>query len=240
MASNDRGRHLCECQTVPAASDPPLVRSHEGEYLRRFLVARAAGNRDEMRVWWEALLADNVDRVRGFVAAEARGRLSHDEQQEAVQRALIKLAHRMVLTFKGSSMGEWVKATRTLVHHVCIDVQRDAMRTTGKERSLEVGWSDPDDGPGRYDAAIARDAVEAERERDDAQDEELVFQLGRDFLDWALPQLTPRLQAVMELDRQNVPVEDMQERLGVSRDVIYAARSRALKELGRLMEEYDS
>ena len=225
---------------MPAASAPPLVRSHEGEYLRRFLVARAAGNRDEMRVWWEALLGDNMDRVRGFVAAEARGRLSRDEQQEAVQRALIKLANRMVLTFKGSSMGEWVKATRTLVHGVCIDVQRDAERVSKREPSLDAGWSDPDDGPGRYDSAIAREARNAEREQDELDDEEVVFQLGRDFLDWALPQLTPRLRAVMKLDRQNVPVEDMQERLGVSRDVIYAARSRALKELGKLMEEYDS
>lgn len=225
---------------MAAPSDPPLVRSHEGEYLRRFLVARAAGNRDEMRVWWEALLTDNVDRVRGFVAAEARGRLSREEQQEAVQRALIKLANRMVLTFKGSSMGEWVKATRTLVHGVCIDVQRDAERVSKRERSLEAGWNDPDDGPGRYDAAIARDALDAERERDELDYEEVVFQLGRDFLDWALPQLSPRLRAVMELDRQNVPVEEMQERLEVSRDVIYAARSRALKELGKLLEEYES
>ena len=226
---------------MTAASDPPRVRSLEGEYLRRFLVARAAGNREEMRFWWEALLADNVDRVRGFVAAEARGRLSHDEQQEAVQRVLIKLARNMVLTFKGSSMGEWVKATRTLVHGVCVDVQRDAERISRRERSLEAGWNDPgEDNPGRYDAAIARDAVDADRVQEELEDEEAVFELGRDFLDWALPQLSPRLRAVMELDRRNVPVEEMQDHLGVSRDVIYAARSRALKELGKLMKEYES
>ena len=225
---------------MAASSDPPLVRRHEGEYLRRFLVARAAGNRDEMRVWWEALLADNFDRIRGFVAIEAGGRLSHDEQQEAVQRALIKLANRMVLTFKGSSMGEWVNATRTLVKYVCIDVQDDAQRISRREPSLEAGWNDPDDGPGRYDAAIARDARNAERDKDDLAAEEVAFQLGRDFLDWALPKLSPRLRAVMELDCQNVPVEEMQKRLDVSRDVIYAARSRAMKELAKLMEEYES
>ena len=231
---------VCKCQTVQAASDQPLVRTNDGEHLRRFLVARAAGNRDEMRVWWEALIADNFDRIRGFVAAEARGRLSHDEQQEAVQRVLIKLARRMVLTFKGTSMGEWVKATRTLVHGVCIDVQRDAERISKRERSLEGGWSDPEEGRGRYDKEIARDAVDAERDREELEDEEAVSRLGRDFLDWALPQLSPRLREVMELDRQNVPVEEMQQRLGVKRDVIYAARSRALKELAKLLEEYES
>lgn len=225
---------------MQAASDPPLVKTNEGEYLRRFLVARAAGNRDEMRVWWEALITANFDRIRGFVAAESRGRLSHDEQQEAVQRVLIKLAQRMVLTFKGTSMGEWVKATRTLVHGVCIDVQRDAERISKRERSLEAGWSDPDEGRGRYDKEIARDAEDAQLLKDDREDEEAVFRLGRDFLDWALPQLSPRLREVMELDRQNVPVEEMQERLAVKRDVIYAARSRALKELAKLLEEYES
>jgi RNA polymerase sigma factor (sigma-70 family) len=226
---------------VAAASDPPLVRSHEGEYLRRFLVARAAGDRDGMHAWWEMLLVDNVDRVRGMVGAEARGRLSADEQQEAVQRALIKLARNMALTFKGSSMGEWVKATRTLVHGVCIDVQRDAERISRRERSLDAGWNSGDeDGPGRHDAAIAKDAIEHQRLDDERAAEEDEFQLGRDFLDWALPQLSPRLRAVMELDRQNVPVEEMQQQLGVSRDVIYAARSRALKELAKLMEEYPS
>ncbi len=226
---------------MTAASDPPLVRRHEGEYLRRFLVARAAGNREEMGVWWEALLADNVDRIRGMVAAEARGRLSQDEQQEAVQRALIKLARNMVLTFKGSSMGEWVKATRTLVRRVCIDVQRDAARISGRESSLDAGRRDGDeDGPGRYRAAIARDARERRQLDDERADEDEEFQLGRDFLDWALPQLSNRLRTVIELDRRNVSVEEMQKQLGVSRDVIYASRSRALRELEKLMEEYAS
>jgi RNA polymerase sigma factor (sigma-70 family) len=226
---------------VSAASDPPLVRSLEGEYLRRFLVARAAGEQESMRVWWEALLVDNLDRIRGMVRAEARGRLSADEQQEALQRALIKLARNMVLTFKGSSMGEWVNATRTLVKGVCIDVQRDAERISRREPSLDAGRSgDAQDGAGRHDAAIARAAIDQQRLDDERAEDEDEFQLGRDVLDWALPQLSPRLRAVMELDRQNVPVEEMQQRLGVSRDVIYAARSRALKELAKLMEEYPS
>jgi RNA polymerase sigma factor (sigma-70 family) len=226
---------------VAPASDPPRVRGLEGEYLRRFLVARAAGDQEGMRVWWEALLVDNFDRIRGMVRAEARSRLSADEQQEALQRALIKLARNMVLTFKGSSMGEWVNAARTLVKGVCIDVQRDAERISRRESSLDAGRNgDAQDGFGRYDAAIARAAIDQQLLDDERAAEEDEFQLGRDVLDWALPQLSPRLRAVVELDRRNVPVAEMQQRLGVSRDVIYAARSRALKELGRLMEEYPS
>lgn len=193
-----------------------------------------------MRVWWETLLAGNVDRVRALVAVEARGRLSADEQDEAVQRALIKLTRRMVLTFNGSTMGEWVNATRTLIHGVCVDVQRDAERASRRERSLEAGWDDPDEGRGRYDRQIARDADAAERDREQHDADEALLRRGRKALDWALPRLSPRQRAVLELDREGVPVEEMQRRLGVSRDVIYAARSRGLKELLKLMEEFES
>ena len=60
-------------------------------------------------------MSDNFDRVRGMVALQSRGRLSHDEQQDAVQRALTKLSNRMIETFRGISMGEWVESTRALV-----------------------------------------------------------------------------------------------------------------------------
>jgi len=225
---------------VATGTDPSPVSGNEGEYLRRFLVARAAGNADEMAVWWEALLTENVDRVRGMVAIEARGRLSSDEQQEAVQRALIKLARNMVQTFRGSSMGELVGAMRTLVKGVCIDVQREAARVSRRETPLEAGWDDEDDGGGRHAAAIAGAAQDAQGIAEAQEDDEEVLRLGRDFLDWATPQLSPRLRSVIELDRGGVPVEEMMRRMGVSRDVIYAARSRALRELGKLMEAYPS
>ena len=222
---------------MATGTDPSPVSSSEGEYLRRFIVARAAGNDEEMAVWWEALLTDNFDRVRGMVAIEARGRLSGDEQQEAVQRALIKLARNMVHTFRGSSMGELVGAMRTLVKGVCIDVQREAARVSRRETPLEGGWDDADDaGHERHAAAITRAREDAPEEEDDDD----VLRLGRDFLDWATPRLSPRLRSVIELDRQGVPVEEMMRRMGVSRDVIYAARSRALRELAKLMEEYPS
>ena len=55
-----------------------------------------------------------------------------------------------------------------------------------------------------------------------------------------MPQLSPKRRAVIELDRENVPCEEIQARLGVSRDVVYASRSRALKDLAKLREEYAS
>jgi DNA-directed RNA polymerase specialized sigma24 family protein len=54
-----------------------------------------------------------------------------------------------------------------------------------------------------------------------------------------VPQLSPKRRAVVELDRDDVPVEEIQARLAVSRDVVYASRSRALKDLAKLREQYE-
>ena len=225
---------------MPPTRDAPAVGRHDDEKLRRFLAARRAGDEAAARGWWDALLADNFDRVRGMVRLESRTLLSADEQDEALQLALIKISNRMIHTFRGRSVGEWVQSTRTLVTYACIDTQRRAATRSRRERSLDVrarGHED-DDARGRWEAAadeaLERRRAECESDVDDAE----ALDEGRAFLDWAVPQLSPKRRAVIELDRAAVPVEEMQRRLGVSRDVVYACRSRALKDLARLRDEH--
>lgn len=212
---------------------------HDEEKLRRFLAARRTGDEAGARRWWEELLADNFDRVRGMVMIESRRHLSHDERQEALQRALIKIANKMIYTFRGTSMGEWVESTRTLVRFACIDTQRRAAAISKHERSMDEPGRN-DDEPSRWDAEVYA-AIEARRREEEglAEDEEAVRH-GQAFLDWAVPKLSPKRRAVIELDREEVPVDAIQQRLGVSRDVVYASRSRALKDLAKLRDEYRS
>jgi hypothetical protein len=212
---------------VAAPRDPDHVPRHDDEQLRRFLVARRAGDEAAAQRWWEALLADNFDRVRAMVALESRGRLSHDEQDEALALALFKIAINMIHTFRGTTVGEWVLATRRLVTFACIDTQRRAAVRSRHERAIR-------DDDGEVFAAIEerRREQEALEAAADALDD------GRAILEWAVPQLSPARRAVIELDRQDVDVEEMQRRLDVSRDVVYASRSRALKDLVKLREHH--
>lgn len=174
------------------------------------------------RRWWEELLTDNFDRVRGMVILESRLHLSHDEQQEALQRALIKLSNNMIETFQGRSMGEWVESTRTLVKFACIDTQHRAATISKHERSLEPPGRDGDDDAGRWDSQVY-DEIEKQRlEQESAEDDVAAMHDGQAFLDWAVPQLSAKRRAVIDFDRDEVPVEEIQERLGVSRDVVYA------------------
>jgi RNA polymerase sigma factor (sigma-70 family) len=215
------------------------VARHDDEKLRRFLAARRAGDAAGARRYWEELLTDNFDRIHGMVVLESRNHLSYDEQQDALQRALIKLANNMIETFQGSSMGEWVNATRTLVKYACIDTQRREQTISRHERSLDAPGRGDDDA-GRWDADVYA-AIEKER-RERESDEQAADALGdyQAFLDWAVPQLSPKLRAIIELDRAGVPVNEIQKRLGVSRDVVYQSRSRAVKQLAKLREEYGS
>jgi DNA-directed RNA polymerase specialized sigma24 family protein len=92
--------------------------------------------------------------------------------------------------------------------------------------------------------ALEKQRLEQEADEQDADDDAQ----ARGFLDWAVPQLSPKrravpcravpCRAVTELYGDDVPCEDIQQRLGVSRDVVYASRSRALKDLAKLREEY--
>ena len=120
-----------------------------------------------------------------------------------------------------------------------MDTQRRAAVISKHERSLERLSRDDDDA-GRWDADVYA-AIEAQRrEQESDEDDADALHERQSFLDWAVPQLSPKRRAVIELDRAEVPVEEMQERLDVSRDVVYASRSRAIKDLAKLREELTS
>lgn len=207
--------------------------THDEETLRRFLAARRTCDAATARRCWEELVGANFDRVRAMVQLQSRGRLSPDEQEEALQLALTKMAVNMIRTFRGTTVGEWVEATRTLVKYACMDTQRRAATISKRERGL-------DDDAGRPDADVFA-AIEADRRERERRDEEAERLRERQaFLDWAIPQLSPQRRAVVELQRQGVPVAEIERRLGISGDSVYAARSRALKDLVKLRERYEA
>ncbi|MGK2938511.1 MAG: RNA polymerase sigma factor [Solirubrobacteraceae bacterium] len=204
--------------------------------FQQFLAARAAGDAAGMRVAWENLVVENYGRVRTIVIATSRGQLSASEQEDAVQQACIKLLNNMIRTFSGTSTGEWVNATRTLVRGVCIDVQRAEQRHSEKRAPLHA--DDDGDETERLTLRVfhALEQADAARAADEDERDALAEKAG--FLDWALPQLAEKRRLVIELDRQEVPTAEIEERLGMSSDAVYANRSRGLSDLARLAKEY--
>ena len=205
--------------------------------LRQFLAARRAGDEAGARRWWDELVRDNFDRVRGMVILQSRGRLSPTEQDEALQRALIKLTNNMIQTFNGTSMGEWVNSTKKLVFGCCVDTQRREQVVSKRHAPLNA-TDDEGHETGRLDRDVFTALEKRRQEAEDAEESAELDEYARGFLSWAVPKLSPKRRAVIELDRENVPCEEIQDLLGVSRDVVYASRSRALRDLAQLREEY--
>lgn len=213
-------------------SDPPRVGRHDDEHLRRFLRARAAGDGAEMRKWWGELVIDFYDRMDGLVAAQHRGRLDADEHELAVSMALSRFASRLMHTFKGSSMGELVNACLTLARGICVDVQRSSVARRAHEGpSFDAGWNVgdvPDTAAWEVDEALRRlDAEERSR-------------AVRDFLTWALPRVGETYRGVLELTFQGAEVPEICDELGIDRGNAYQRRSRGLKDLTKLKEQYDT
>ena len=202
---------------MPAGPDQTHVGLTEEELLKAFVARRDAGDGDAARPAWEQLIEASFDRVRGMVDARARRfGLSPDEREEALQQALVRLWRKMIGTFRGTTMGEYVNAMKRLVDFACIDVQRDAARRTEHEAALEDDAAKPE---GDHRAEERRDAA--------------------DFVAWAVPRLkNERRRRVVELTLADRPAEEIAAELDVTMDNLYALRSRGLKDLGKLRDEW--
>jgi DNA-directed RNA polymerase specialized sigma24 family protein len=219
--------------------DPPLVRNHDEEILRRFLTAKRAGDLAEARRYWRELFTLNFDRINNMVIAYSRRHLSPDEQQEAFQRVLIGIDEKLFLTFKGGSMGEWINAVKRLITFRCGDVKDDAVHYAKHTSPLHAEGED-DDRADRYDRDVFK-AIEKRRQEDESFGEEVELLAERqDFLDWAVLQLQGKRAEVFKLDRQGRSVEEIQRELGMTRDAVYQNRHRAIHDLAKLREDYYS
>jgi hypothetical protein len=201
------------------------------EHLRRFLAARSAGDAAGMRRWWEALVIDFHDRMDGLIYATHKGRLDDDEHILAMQLALTKFSRRLAETFRGTSVGELVNATKTLCFGVCIDVQRSSIRARKHETdSLDAGWNGPDSGMSGWESEESRKRYDDAESAADA----------RDFIAWAMPQIHDTYRPVLELTLYGATVPEIMEELGISKDNTYQRRRRAMQDLAKLKELYDT
>jgi len=216
---------------VSTASDPVSVGRHDEEHLRRFLKARASKDAAEMRRWWDELVIDFYDRIDGFVGAAHRVRLSADEHELAVQRAMIRFSENLIGTFDGISMGQLVNATLQLAKYICMDVQKEA--TKGHERaagSFDDGWRDPDAPDAGWVHDVSKRAFE---------DAEAAHDIDA-FLTWALPRVSGKQRDVLRMTVEGAEVEEICAALAISSANVYQRRKRGIDELRQLKEQYDA
>lgn len=215
---------------MAARSDSPSVGNLDNVHLRKFLLARRAGDAVEMRRWWEELVIDFHDRMDGLVAVTHKGRLDDFEHEEAVQRAMVRFSDKLMGSFEGTSMGELVNATKQLCWYACVDVQQAAAKHRRGLVPLEAGDADDDRPSPTWEADAAREAFQNDEAERDLEA----------FLAWALPQVLESRRGVVERTFAGVPLAEICIEFDLTRENAYQRRSRGLKDLAKLHTEYDA
>ena len=196
--------------------------------------ARDRGDAAAMRLAWEELVIDFADRMDGLVAATHKGRLDDEEHELAVQLALAKFASNLLDHVRAARRSASSSTPRRRWPTACASTSsaRPCAAAATRARRWTAAWdADRDDG-----RPPAWDAEEAGRRH--ARDEERAE--AREFLEWALPQLSEDRRRVLELTLQGAEVAEIMRELDISRDNAYQLRSRGLKDLGRLKEQFDA
>ena len=203
--------------------------------LAAFVGARERGDAEAARKAWNELLVARFDFIVGHLRVKSHEHLSHSEQEEAISDVLVDLATKGFVNFEGSSLGEWVNFVKKVVFARCVDVQRKARGRNRREQRLDVQNADGDD---YTNPEVASALADADAVRMDAAEDEVAMAHGREFLAWALPQLTDKRRRVMELTLEDLPCSVIEERLGLSQAAVHQNRSRATADLHGLAKEW--
>lgn len=205
----------------------------DGDELLRLVVITRDGDRKatgKAKAAWKALVAKDIDRVRGIVSAfrhkENPGiRVDPDDVDQVAQDSYIRM---LGMAFRGTSEGEYRSAMSTCVRFECMDHCRRKMEEDKRRGgSLDDGIKSREgDTRPRFEKEIA------ERERQRIADEESLARLAdrRERLDEAISKIEDeRKRKVLEMTRERCTTEEIMAALDTSEANVYQLRRRALK-----------
>lgn len=200
----------------------------------RFVTARDAGDASAAAASWERLVVAHRDRVEIWVSVwkhPTNGqRIPRSDVEDVLQDALIRATVKLLRNFYGSSLGEFRAALKTCTERAAHDAWRRWVRHDKQAAgSIDEPLGETGDA-GRYDANIAAEDPERGIERLDAH-----LTISR-----CLP-LVPneKQRAVLQMDMDGYPDDEIAQTIGVSVDYVYKLRERATKKLKEVMDDVD-
>jgi RNA polymerase sigma factor (sigma-70 family) len=209
-----------------------------GDLLRLVVLCRDGDHKTQCKpkAVWAELVARDIDRVRGIVAAfrhpVSGTRVERDAVDQVAQDAYIRL---LGMSFRGTSEGEYRSALWRCVTFQCMDHCRSAMeedkrRTGSLDQEVDAGEGD---GRPKFEKEVAK--VEAERISEEDELERL--RERREALDGAIPQIDDeRKRRVLELTRAGCSTDDIAKELATSADNVYQLRRRGLMLLQEILQ----
>jgi RNA polymerase sigma factor (sigma-70 family) len=230
--------------TRPAEHDrlePSPDSLREEELFRLFCHQRDRGDADRAATMWRCVALRNFDRIRGVVQSfrfDGSDRIPPHDVDDAVQEAYLRVVA-MGHAFAGEALGQFRVALKTCVENACRDFGRKQLRHARRaDGSLDERYEDSMSGP--YDAAIARQSIELQELRAEAEaDEERRHEMS-ELVAWGIAQVrNDKYREVLELTiLEPTASEEIAARLGITLDNVYQRRRRGMTQLEAILRDH--
>ena len=210
--------------------------------LRRYVAARECGDAKAARRLWEELAVNNFDRVQQIVKtfrfSPGGPGIPEHERGSAASEAYIRVVA-MGANFRSREAGRYYAALVTCVQNSCRDFGRKELRHEKQSAGSVDKTYEPGGDAGPFDAALAAYDAELRERSVDAVEEELERLEAEHLVGWAINQVSnDNYREVLQMTyQQQIPAEEIAERLGISMDNVYARRSRGLKEVETILRD---
>jgi RNA polymerase sigma factor (sigma-70 family) len=210
--------------------------------LRRYHAARDAGDLQGAAQTWEELSVNNFDRIKqtvnSFRFSPGGPKLPEAEWGSAATESYLRV-RAMGGNFRKHEVGQFYAALHTAVHNACLDYGRKELRHDKRsagsiDKRYELGGE-----AGPFDSALAAYDADMRGQAAEAIEDEVHRVEAEQLIAWGIKQvMNDNYREVLELTYiEQIPAEEISERLGISMDNVYARRSRGLRELERILRD---
>lgn len=213
--------------------------------LRRYHVARNAGDPDAAREAWKQLTLNNFDRIKQIVktfrfSAGSRG-LPDFEWGSAASEAYLRVIA-MGANFHEREIGQFRAALVTCVENTCRDYGRKEFRHDTRTQGSFDKKFEPDGETGPFDAALAAYDAARRLETREAIESELSRQHDEQLVAWAIARVgNANYREVLELTYiAKLQADDIAEQLSISMANLYQRRHRGISELEKILRDFKS
>ena len=214
--------------------------------LRDYHVAIARGDLAAAAAAWDQLAEQNWDRIVQAVKLFRFSKASNKSIPEVDQGSAASYAYLRVralgANFRKQEIEAYYAAIWNTAQFACRDFGRKDFRHTKRSAGSLDERFDPESEVGPYSGALA--AWENARRQDAADREVEARELQREesLILWAIAQIkNPKHREVLELTyNETLSTDEIAKRLGISTENAYQRRSRGLRELKKILDDFDS
>jgi len=214
--------------------------------LRRYHTAMARGDLQAAAEAWDQLAVQNFDRIKQTVKLFRFGKSSNRgipefDQGSAVSEAFLRV-QAMGANFRKQEMEAYYAAVVHTTQFACRDFGRKEFRHTRRTAGSIDERFDAQSEVGPFSGALA--AWETARRERKAEKvlEELNQQREESLILWAIGQIkNDKHREVLKLTyNDKLNTDEIAERLGISKENAYQRRSRGMRELKKILDDFDT